>query len=128
MTRYSLAAIVLACCAIQAQAEAPSSSYSQCMDKAMSTLAMSNCIVAETQVQDERLNRVYKQLMAKLEPSQQKALRDVQRTWIKYRDENCAFHGQVSGGTARQLEGGMCLMDLTRERAVELERVLSPAQ
>ena len=128
MTRYHLTAIALACCATLAQAEAPSSTYSHCMDKAASTLAMSSCIKAETSLQDERLNKVYKQLMVKLDGSQQKKLRDVQRTWIKYRDGNCAFHGQVSGGTISQLESGMCVMDLTRERAAELERVLNPGQ
>jgi uncharacterized protein YecT (DUF1311 family) len=35
---------------------------------------------------------------------------------------------QASGGTLAQLEGGMCVLNMTRERAAELERVLSPGQ
>jgi uncharacterized protein YecT (DUF1311 family) len=112
----------------QAHAEGASQAYNQCMDKASSTVAMSTCIQAETKLQDERLNRVYKQLMAKLEPAPQKSLRDVQRQWIAYRDANCKLHVQASGGTMAQLEGGMCVLDMTRERAAELERVLSPGQ
>jgi len=105
-----------------------SPAYSQCMDKASSTVAMSSCIQAETQLQDQRLNRVYKQLTSKLESGPQKSLRDVQRQWIAYRDANCKFHVQASGGTLAQLEGGMCVLDMTRERAAELERILSPGQ
>jgi len=111
-----------------AMAEDNSPSYTQCMDKASSTVAMSSCIGAETTLQDERLNRAYKQLLAKLEASPQKNLRDVQRQWIAYRDGNCKFHVQASGGTMAQLEGVLCVMDMTRERAAELERVLSPGQ
>ncbi|MGE8112080.1 MULTISPECIES: lysozyme inhibitor LprI family protein [Pseudomonas] len=111
-----------------AQADDNSPAYSQCMDKASSTVAMSSCIQAETQLQDQRLNRVYKQLATKLGAGQQKSLRDVQRQWIAYRDANCKFHVQASGGTMAQLEGGMCVLDMTRERAAELERVLSPGQ
>jgi len=112
----------------QAQAEEASQAYNQCMDKASSTQAMSSCIQTETQLQDQRLNRVYKQLATKLGAGQQKSLRDVQRQWIAYRDANCKFHVQASGGTMAQLEGGMCVLDMTRERAAELERVLSPGQ
>lgn len=111
-----------------AQAEDYSSSYTQCMDKASSTVAMGACIQAETKLQDERLNRVYKQLMAKLEGQQQKDLREVQRSWIKYRDGNCAFHGTLSSGSLYRIEGAMCLMDMSKDRAAELERVLSPGQ
>ncbi|MFJ3450937.1 lysozyme inhibitor LprI family protein [Pseudomonas sichuanensis] len=111
-----------------AQAEDYSPSYTQCMDKASSTLAMGACIQAETKLQDERLNRVYKQLMAKLEGQQQKDLREVQRSWIKYRDGNCAFHGTLSSGSLYRIEGAMCVMDMSKDRAAELERVLSPGQ
>ncbi|MCE1114840.1 MULTISPECIES: lysozyme inhibitor LprI family protein [Pseudomonas] len=127
LKRYLLAGSTLLAITA-AQAEDYSSSYTQCMDKASSTVAMSACIQAETKLQDERLNRVYKQLMAKLEGQQQKDLREVQRSWIKYRDGNCAFHGTLSSGSLYRIEGAMCLMDMSKDRAAELERVLSPGQ
>ncbi|MQG93788.1 lysozyme inhibitor LprI family protein [Pseudomonas sp. MN1F] len=120
--------MLLAFLAPLAQADDNSPAYNQCMDKASSTQAMSSCIQAETQLQDQRLNRVYKQLMAKLDSAPQQSLRDVQRQWIGYRDANCKFHVQATGGTLAQLEGGMCMLDMNRERAAELERVLSPGQ
>lgn len=127
LKRYLLAGSTLLAITA-AQADDYSSSYTQCMDKASSTLAMGACIQAETKLQDERLNRVYKQLMAKLEGQQQKDLREVQRSWIKYRDGNCAFHGTLSSGSLYRIEGAMCTMDMSKDRAAELERVLSPGQ
>ncbi|MBA6113003.1 DUF1311 domain-containing protein [Pseudomonas asiatica] len=128
MTKHYLTGLALACVLPLAQADDYTPGYGQCMDKASSTVAMSECIRAETQLQDQRLNRVYKQLMGKLDAGQPKSLRDVQRKWLAYRDGNCGFHVQASGGTMAQLEGGSCVMDMTRDRAAELERVLSPGQ
>ncbi|MFT0517632.1 lysozyme inhibitor LprI family protein [Pseudomonas faucium] len=128
MNKQYLMGLALATCTSLAMADDNSPAYVQCMDKASSTVAMSGCIQAETQLQDGRLNRVYKQLMGRLDSTQQKSLRDVQRQWVGYRDANCRFHVQASGGTLAQLEGGMCVLDMTRERAAELERVLSPGQ
>ena len=128
MIKRYLTGLVLASSLPSAMADDYTAAYGQCMDKASSTVAMSECIKAETQVQDQRLNRVYKQLMGKLDAGQQKSLRDVQRTWLAYRDGNCQFHVQASGGTMAVLEGGTCLMNMTRDRAAELERVLSPGQ
>lgn len=126
MIKHYLAGLALACSTTLAMADDPSPAYARCMDNASSTLAMGECLKAETQVQDQRLNRVYKQLLGKLPADQQKSLRDVQRKWLAYRDGNCQFHRMASGGTLAQLEGGTCLMDMTRERAAELERVLDP--
>lgn len=128
MSKHYLTGLALACVLPLAMAEDYTPGYGQCMDKASTTVAMSECIQAETQLQDQRLNRVYQQLMGKLDAGQQKSLRDVQRKWLAYRDGNCPFHVQASGGTMAQLEGGTCLMDMTRDRAAELERVLSPGQ
>lgn len=126
MSKHYLTGLALACVLPLAMAEDYTPGYGQCMDKASTTVAMSECIQAETQLQDQRLNRVYKQLMGKLDAGQQKSLRDVQRKWLAYRDGNCQFHVQASGGTMAQLEGAACVMDMTRDRAAELERVLSP--
>ncbi|MBA6134188.1 lysozyme inhibitor LprI family protein [Pseudomonas juntendi] len=128
MCKQYLAGLALTCVLPLAVADDYTAAYVQCMDKASSTVAMSECIGAETQVQDQRLNRVYEQLMGKLDAGQEKSLRDVQRKWLAYRDGNCQFHVQASGGTMAQLEGGTCMMSMTRDRAAELERVLSPGQ
>ncbi len=86
MIKHCLTGLALAGILPLAVADDYTPAYGQCMDKASSTVAMSQCIQAETHVQDQRLNRVYKQLMGKLDAGQQKSLRDVQRKWLAYRD------------------------------------------
>ncbi len=63
-----------------------SKQYSTCMDKAGGITAnMLDCIGAETQRQDARLNRAYKDVMAQLSAARKKQLQEAQRAWIRYR-------------------------------------------
>jgi len=63
-----------------------SKQYSTCMDKAGGITAnMLGCIGAETQRQDARLNRAYKDVMAQLSAARKKQLQEAQRAWIRYR-------------------------------------------
>lgn len=129
MTRHCFAALLTGLAfATLAHADDDAPRYVQCMDKASSTLAMNVCVGDETQVQDLRLNAAYKQLIAKLETAQAKRLREVQRDWIAFRDKNCRFHAQISGGSMAPVEQGICVMDMTQERAAELERMLKAEQ
>jgi len=77
MNKQYLMGLALALGTPTAMAGDNSPTYTQCMDNASSTVAMSGCIQAETQLQDAQLNRVYKQLLAKLEaaPRSARALR-----------------------------------------------------
>jgi len=43
------------------------------------------------ELSDRILNITYQSLMASLEPSEQKALRDSQRKWIEFRDAECKY-------------------------------------
>ena len=54
---------------------------------------------------DRELNRVYGQVMARLRPGEQAALREAQRAWLKCRDAEFAFLEKVYG----RLEGTMYL-------------------
>ena len=71
MSKHYLTGLALACVLPLAMAEDYTPGYGQCMDKASTTVAMSECIQAETQLQDQRLNRGYKQLMGMLDAGQQ---------------------------------------------------------
>lgn len=46
---------------------------------------------------NKRLDAVYKQLMAKLDAEGQKALKDAERSWIKWRDDEALLMGRVEG-------------------------------
>ena len=77
----------------------------QCLDKAAGvTTEMVNCIGAETEIQDKRLNAAYKQALAALTPARQKELQVVQRLWLQYRDANCKFAFDPDGGTMAHVE------------------------
>jgi uncharacterized protein YecT (DUF1311 family) len=82
---------------------------------------MNICAGKEYRAADATLNRVYQQLVARLDAEEKAKLKDAQTAWIKYRDANCDFVGeQYKGGTIRPLILGLCLADVTRNRTAEL--------
>lgn len=96
--------------------------FSDCMDKADGvTVDMINCIDAETKIQDTRLNKAYKDVMATLSTARKKQLQEAQRIWIKYRDANCDFYYDPDGGTIASVSSVDCHMSETASRAKELE-------
>lgn len=96
--------------------------FSVCMDKSGGvTVEMLNCIGTETNLQDTRLNKAYKEVMAQLSPSRKKQLQDAQRAWVKYRDANCNFYADPDGGTMASVSSNDCFMSATASRAKELE-------
>jgi uncharacterized protein YecT (DUF1311 family) len=46
---------------------------------------------------NKRLDAVYKQLMGKLDADGQKALKEAERSWIKWRDDEALLMGRVEG-------------------------------
>ncbi|MHA6197224.1 lysozyme inhibitor LprI family protein [Pseudomonas wadenswilerensis] len=117
--RILASALVLLGASSLAQAD----SYSQCMKTANTTVAMRDCTGAELKRQDTRLNQSYKSAMGSLEQPQQDKLREAQRAWVKYRDANCGMYYGLTGGTIDQLNGAGCEVDMTRQRADELEKL-----
>ncbi|MDX6385259.1 MAG: hypothetical protein QOK48_2832 [Blastocatellia bacterium] len=83
---------------------------------------MNICAGKEYKAADADLNRVYQQLVAKLEPEEKAQLKDVQTSWLKYRDSNCGFVAdQYKGGSIRPMILGLCLADVTHNRTAELK-------
>ena len=105
-----------------AQSPKLSKQYSSCMDKSGGVSRKINaCISSEIKSQDARLNKAYQALSKSLNSTRKKQLQEVQRTWIKYRDQNCKFYVDPDGGSLARVNGGICLMDATASRAAELE-------
>lgn len=103
-----------------------SEAYSDCLAKAGgATFAMQDCIAAELAVQDKRLNAAYAALLtSKLMTEQRRTkLRDVQRKWVAFRDANCAYYDDASLGQAARLAANECVLNLTADRAFELENL-----
>lgn len=105
-----------------AQVASLSKQFDACMDKSGGvTQGMVECMVAETKRHDARLNKAYKALMGSLNPERQKQLQEAQRAWLKFRDSNCSFYYDHDGGTLARVQANDCVMNMTANRAKELE-------
>lgn len=112
------------CCGVYAE-KRPDSDYSVCMRQSGGvTLEMHRCLSGEIVRQDNRLNRIYRQLMARLPEQRREQLRQVQRLWIKWRDGNCGFYADPQGGTMHAVMAEDCVRKTTAARAKELERFM----
>jgi uncharacterized protein YecT (DUF1311 family) len=91
-------------------------------ENAVSDPDLRACASKEFTAADKRLNDVYSKLNKLLDPEGQRKLREAQRAWIKYRDANAEFSGDINrGGSAEILNiiGAKTLM--TNQRVKELE-------
>ena len=128
---YFLGSIILV------QAETKSCDHGE-----LSDIEYNNCLFDAHKMADERLNIVYKKLMATLgrlgesnakafagtqwssykPDGMQKVLRKAQLTWIKYRDNNCNYYMELHyPGSASLTEELKCKLSMTKDRAYELE-------
>jgi len=99
-----------------------SQTFSSCMEQAGGvTSSMIECMNAETERQDVRLNKAYKDVMAGLAPERKQQLQEAQRLWLKYRKANCDFYYDPDGGTIAGVSANDCFMSATAARAKELE-------
>lgn len=119
---FAALAIAAASHAASAHEIGLSKQHAACMDKSGgTTMGMVECITAETQRQDARLNRAYKAVMAELSPERKKQLLEAQRAWIKFRDANCSFYNDPDGGTLARVNANDCMLTSTAARVHELE-------
>ena len=126
MVRHlAIASVFFWCTAAAAAGTDPTSpDFAACMDTASGvTPAMLDCIAAETERQDARLNRAYRALSAGLSGERKKGLVEAQRAWLRFRDLNCAFYDDPDGGTEARVSANDCVMTMTANRAAELEQL-----
>jgi uncharacterized protein YecT (DUF1311 family) len=96
--------------------------YSDCMDTSEgATSSMMDCIGAEIEVQDGRLNQAYVMVMRPLPKPRKDTLRGLQRTWIKQRDAKCQRAIADEGGSMAGLIYAGCILDETIKRTIFLE-------
>jgi uncharacterized protein YecT (DUF1311 family) len=100
-------------------------SQDPCADP-QTTAEMRDCAGKEYKQADAELNRVYKQLMSKLDDEGHKAaLKNAQQAWIRYRDANCEYEAYLNqGGTIYPVIYTGCLTRMTRARTTELQELL----
>lgn len=118
---------------------AKKSEVSQCLDNATSNNAMKQCVFAEYDRQDKKLNVEYQELMASLKKDDSEEGKEIlnrvikaERAWITLRDTSCAVEGiEMMNGSGEGLIVGGCLGKMTRERVVYimgLQKSLGSAQ
>jgi uncharacterized protein YecT (DUF1311 family) len=70
---------------------------------------------------DKQLNAAYNQLLAKTSPAGQSALRDAQRTWLRFRDQECDFETfGTRDGSVHSMSLLICMTNLTGLRTKQL--------
>ena len=77
------------------------------------------------------IDKVYKQLMGKLEAEQQKSLKEAQRAWIKWRDteaELIARLGGAVGGSAMRVDYANAQSKLIQQRTEVLKGYVKDAE
>ncbi|HST25155.1 MAG TPA: lysozyme inhibitor LprI family protein [Gaiellaceae bacterium] len=129
MTRLLLIATVVALLAGAGAAFATAGStrpaaandFSSCIKKARSTAAAEACISAEFKRISGVMNSAYNRLLATTGVDKAK-LKSAQAKWVSFRDADCAFAGSINaGGTLGPIDVGECKIELTTERATELQ-------
>ena len=73
----------------------------ECLQTNQTTAGMINCADKAYKKWDVELNKVYKELMTLLDEDSQKKLKDSQKAWIKFRDEEfkllASFYAKKEG-------------------------------
>ncbi|MFD2681874.1 lysozyme inhibitor LprI family protein [Bacillus seohaeanensis] len=86
-----------------------------------STYALKKVENDRWEIWDELLNEIYGKLKEQLPPEEMDELREEQRKWIEYRDDNALKASlKYKGGTQEHLEYVAVLANLTEERCFEL--------
>ena len=82
---------------------------------------MLDCISAEYDIQDKRLNTAFAAAMRALSPTGKENLREAQRAWIAYRDAWCGI--DYDGGQAGHVASNECMLDETIRQTIKLEEL-----
>ena len=122
----SLLLLIAICCGTFAQQQSKQDPCERAEQTGV-TLDLVNCSSKKLAEADTNLNKTYRELIAKLgDKALEVNLRTAQQAWIKYRDANCGFVSQLSGGgSASTFEYNFCLADMTTARTKELRETVN---
>jgi uncharacterized protein YecT (DUF1311 family) len=88
------------------------------------TIDISDCLQGLTARWDKRLNTAYQAASkASKSAARKTALLHAEKAWLKFRTANCGWY-DTQEGTIREIEAADYMLDMTRNRAVELEQAL----
>jgi uncharacterized protein YecT (DUF1311 family) len=90
--------------------------------KAVVQIELNQCANREYESWDAKLNALYGARLKDAGAKEQMLLRAAERSWISYRDNECAYETSDSeGGSIQPMEYSNCLTAKTRARIEELK-------
>ena len=111
-----------------AQAAKPAASepdsVADCSKQDLTQVDLNACAYAAFKKQDRALNALYGELMKTPDAGEPRQLQASQRAWLQFRDLECAYEAPDTGGSIVPTLKADCLAELTRERILDLRRVL----
>lgn len=91
---------------------------------AQSQSQMNASAARDERAADQALNSQYTATVNGLSPASRTLLRNAQRSWITFRDQQCRFESSgVRGGSAYAMVQSGCIARLSTERTRELRRI-----
>lgn len=94
-------------------------------DSAQTQNAINQCLQDDYTKADQKLNEVYKKVMAKTDAAKKQKLVAVQKTWITFRDAHCNYVASAwEGGSMQPAMISACLTELTNQRVDQLNTIL----
>ncbi|MBH8564285.1 lysozyme inhibitor LprI family protein [Nostoc sp. CENA67] len=94
-------------------------------NNAQTQLEINRCAQLSYQNADQKLNKLYQQLLPKLSRSRKQKLIAAQSAWIQFRDASCEFEkSEYEGGTIAPSIYLGCLEKNTKQRTQELQGYL----
>jgi uncharacterized protein YecT (DUF1311 family) len=101
-----------------------------CMEteEGQNTAGMIMCIAREHAYWDALLNQSYRKLRESEENMRVEELRDLQRRWLAWREDRCAWEaGAHEGGSFANVVSNDCFLEETARRAIDLSNALEAA-
>lgn len=95
-----------------------------CLNNDFSTVGMASCYASASEKWDVELNKYYKFLRDILNEEEFEKLRQTQRAWLIYRDNDYQFRKYISnklGGSMRSFINVQSAMEIIKERALSLQ-------
>lgn len=87
------------------------------------TIGIGACYEKEFIYQDNKLNIAYKKAKASIQPFRVNQIKEIQRSWIKYRDIKCGFFNHKESGSSGSLDEQDCRVKETITRTKELKNI-----
>lgn len=112
--------LIVAAASWAVAAAQPTDSYTTCMAKAQTTVAMQDCQKAGLADVDRQLNDAYARTMAALPSDQKPRLQTAERLWIVFRKGDCGVFDGKTNGTVSTVQIGGCMIDRGKQRIVDL--------